>query len=90
MREKDKIKSDIITKMLGDLEHLFKNKEIGEETYNELKSKYEKELEEIDEYYDFADLGDMIREKVERSLRKSLGKMDWYRGDEFKRLVRAL
>jgi len=82
-REKDKIKSDIITKMLGDLEQLYKNKEISEETYNELKSKYEKEMEKIDEYYDFADLGDMIREKVERNLEKSLGKIDWYVGNEF-------
>jgi len=82
-REKDKIKSDIITKMLGDLERLYKNKEISEESYNELKLKYEKELEKIDEYYDFADLGDMIREKVERSLEKSLGKIDWYARNEF-------
>ena len=71
MREKDKIRNDIIVKMLGDLERLHKDNEIGEDTYTELKAKYERELEEIDEYYDFADLGDMIREKVEASLQKA-------------------
>ncbi len=82
MREKDRIKIDIITKMLGDLEQLYKNREISEEAYRELKSKYEREMEKIDDY-DFMDLGDIIREKVERSLKKSLSKIDWYTGNEF-------
>ncbi len=87
MREKDKIRSDILTNLLGDLEQLHKNNEISDETYNALKAKYEKELEEVDEYYDFEDLGDVIREKVERSLKKAFqtsfkGKKG-YVGNEF-------
>jgi len=39
MREKDRIKIDIITKMLGDLEQLYKNREISEEAYRELRVK---------------------------------------------------
>ena len=83
MREKDKIKSDIITKMLGDLEKLYKKKEISEDAFKELKSKYEKEMEKIGEYYSCADMGDMIREKVEKSLEKCLYKKEWYTKNEF-------
>jgi len=68
--------------MLGDLEQLYKNREISEEAYRELKSKYEREMEKIDDY-DFMDLGDIIREKIENSLKKAFSITNFYMGEEF-------
>ncbi|MEA1993958.1 MAG: DUF4097 family beta strand repeat-containing protein [Euryarchaeota archaeon] len=85
IREKDRIRNDIITRMLGDLERLHKKGEITDETYEELKAKYEKKMGEVDEYYGFAGLGDVIREKVEKSIQKAFKSTKIHFGETFTR-----
>jgi len=81
MRIKRKLDMDRYETMLRDLEVMRKNNEVSEETYGEMKAKYEEKIRELEEGYfdtedeitlEFNELGDIIEERVEDAMSRAM------------------
>ncbi|MGD2072500.1 MAG: hypothetical protein PVG65_03330, partial [Candidatus Thorarchaeota archaeon] len=81
MRIKRKLDMDRYETMLRDLEVMKNNTEISEETYTEMKTKYEEKLKKLEEDYfetedeitlEFNELGEIIEERVEDAVSRAM------------------
>ncbi|MBU7015767.1 MAG: hypothetical protein HXS43_13155, partial [Theionarchaea archaeon] len=87
MRIKRKLDMDRYETMLRDLEQMKDRQEISQETYEEMKQKYEERLKELEEQYfedgkefeleleEFSDLGERITAQVESAVSKAMDKV---------------
>jgi DUF4097 and DUF4098 domain-containing protein YvlB len=81
MRIKRKLDMDRYETMLRDLEVMKNNDEISDETYAEMKAKYEEKLNNLEEEYfetedeitlEFNELGEIIEERVEDAVSRAM------------------